>query len=44
MDKVEARLSGMKDKMNELEHSDTDNIRKYDKNAGNLWTPLKDQN
>lgn len=29
MDKVEARTSGM----NELEQSDTDNIRKYDKNA-----------
>lgn len=43
MDKVGARTSGMKDKMNELEQSDTDNIRTYAKNAWDLWTPLKDQ-
>lgn len=33
MDKVEDRTSGMKDKMYELDHSDTNNIRKYDNSA-----------
>lgn len=44
MDKVEERTSGMKGKMDELEHSDTDNVRKYDNNARDLWAPLKEQN